>query len=897
MTADLAASKWIEGLYHDTPCVVAARMVLESRVEAVGRMMALAASPPDNDPEYVHQLRVSSRRADAAMRLFRPCLRDGVYRRGRTALRSVRKAASLARNDDVHLEMLQKESSRMPSDAAHGVDIARDFFLRSRKRAQEKLEVEGRQFHRMELGRRLHEGIVLPSRPGETAIHTTAHGDPNFPYTLGGLSHLVLPQLFDQFVAAAKRDLAEVESLHQLRIAGKSLRYSLEVLTCCLPRDESASLYRELVKVQSRLGRINDDAEISARLFHEADRLQKRGVKKAGSNGADPSCRAAALAAVGAYFHAQFERNCRRFSHWFDAIRQRKIFEAVSTLGGPLHPHGPVRELSGRPPGDSLSPLRLRDTVVRPMRSRRVAAIDVGTNSIRMAIAETDPAVGFRIIEDVKETTRLGSGVFASGKLKVGAVKRSLTALERMRKVAENYHVDSLQAVATSAIREAANGSDFVKLIRRRVGIPIEVIQPHREARLAFAGVARDFDLADHRVAVVDTGGGSTEVIFATDGVIDAIRPVPLGAVRLTEGFGDPAEPGQYRFQEMRKRIEKVLRKSIRRLPYRPDFIVGAGGTFTSLARVALREGETDKGGRFPFAVRGCELRHKAVSRVLGELRRMSLAERSRIPGLSVKRAEIIVAGLSIVERLMEHLGVNQLYIHDGGIRDGLVAELIDELGFRCQPPRTHPEQVIGAVARYAERMKFPREHSEHVAKLSLRILDSLVEAQGEAVGNWGKPAHRDLLRCAALLHDVGHAISKKAHHKHAYDMILHADLSTLTRRETEIIANICRYHRGRGPHRRDPGFRKLGAEDQRLVAQLAGILRIADGLDYSWEQKVTDVRVRIEDDGTVFEISGNGDWAAERERARDKADVFESAFHTRVKCKRQPAVRSMQSA
>jgi exopolyphosphatase/guanosine-5'-triphosphate,3'-diphosphate pyrophosphatase len=335
----------------------------------------------------------------------------------------------------------------------------------------------------------------------------------------------------------------------------------------------------------------------------------------------------------------------------------------------------------------------------------------------------------------------------------------------------------------------------------------------------------------------------------------------------------------------MRKRIEKVLKKSVRRVPYRPDFIVGAGGTFTSLARVALSEGGgPGSAGRFPFAVRGCELRHKTVLKVLNSLRRMSLEERCRVPGLSSKRAEIIVAGLSIVERLMEFLEVDRLLIHDGGIRDGLVAEMIDELGFRSQHPRTHPEQVLGAVSRFAERVRFPRDHSEHVARLALRIFDDLAEVQPDSMGAWARPGYRDLLHSAALLHDVGRRISRKAHHKHSYDMIVHADLATLTRREIEIIANTCRYHRKAGPRRGDPGFRKLGADDQRLVAHLAGILRVADGLDYSQKQNVRDVAVRVAENTIVFEATASDDAKVELRRAASKADVFESAFHTQVK-------------
>ena len=171
----------------------------------------------------------------------------------------------------------------------------------------------------------------------------------------------------------------------------------------------------------------------------------------------------------------------------------------------------------------------------------------------------------------------------------------------------------------------------------------------------------------------------------------------------------------------------------------------------------------------------------------------MTLQERSQVSGLSAQRAEIIVAGLCIVERLMRFLRVDRLVVHDGGIRDGLVAEMIDELGFQSQYPRTHPGQMLGAVGRYAERVRFPRAHSEHVAKLALRIFDGLAKMQPDAAGTWARPAHRDLLHSAALLHDVGRRIELKRHHRHSYDMIVHADLATLTRREIEIIAQTAR--------------------------------------------------------------------------------------------------------
>ncbi len=902
MIESLAGSKWIEGIYPDTPCVLAAHTVLKLRLGAVERMMELVAAPPDDSTEYVHQLRVSSRRAGAALRLFRPWFAPRTSLRVRRNLRKIRKAAAMARNDDVHVALMGKEAAKLSTEARRALSGALEAIHSDRERVQSLLIAAARKSSGAKSGRKLLNNLILPSDPGNPPSISDSRTPGNPPYTLGALSHAVLPALVEEFTRAVQIDFSEATSLHRLRIAGKKLRYALEILTCCLPRESAAVAYRELVKLQSRLGRINDYFEINRRLEQLFKHVEKSHGGKAEANGSAPGNQPNEMLALWEFYKSQYERSTRRFMHWFDALRQRNLLDAAAALIASHGAQHPSREDSApRQWRITRRSNRLESSGSLPSaRHRRVAAIDVGTNSIRMAIAETDPAIGFRIIEDVKETTRLGTGVFRSGKLKVGAVKRSVAALQRMRAIAESHKVDSLRAVATSAVREAANGGEFVKLIRRRVGIRIEVIQPQREARLAFSGVSRDFDLADQRIAVVDTGGGSTELVFASSAVIDAIRPIPLGAVRLTESYQDPQKPGGYRFGDMRRRIDKVLRKSIRRVPYRPEYIVGAGGTFTSLARVALRGGHGEgKAGRFPFAVRGCELHHKTVSRVLNELRQMSLEERCRVQGLSVQRAEIIVAGLCIVERLMEHMKVDRLVIHDGGIRDGLVAEMIDELGFRCEHPRTHPEQVLGAVARYADRMQFPREHSEHVARLALQIFDSLAELQPDAEGTWAKPAHRDLLRCAGLLHDVGLRISHKAHHKHAYDMITHADLATLTRREIEIIANVCRYHRKRGPKRGDPGFRKLGADDQRLVAHLAGILRVADGLDYSQKQNVTDVVVHMMGNESLIEVSAEDDPAIELKRAAAKADVFESAFHTRVKCAvrseiREPATASL---
>lgn len=900
MIDEAVLSKWIEGTYPDTPGVLAAQTAVKVRLGAVEQLVESAGEKSAGEPEYAHQLRVTARRADAALNIFCLFFAFPKAKKTRKSLRKIRKAAARARNADVHCDLLNREAHKGSSEARRAIPSVLESLMKDREDGQKEIQRAAAGFRRSRVRRKLLRQLRIPSGPGQptsSAQSVQTHG----PYTLGALSACALPTNIQHFTQCFEADLTEVSSLHTLRIESKKLRYALEVFGCCLPREPLSLAYQNLVKMQTRLGRINDYFEISTRVSKLAKALRRQGDQEKSADSTQKRSRD--MLALAAFFRGRFQRSQRRFVHWFDALRQRQVLDSVSAMLAPLPTYSGARgDGEAQKSGSSKNADVNRMVAAASDRHhRRVAAIDVGTNSIRMAVAETDPAVGFRIIEDVKETTRLGNGVFRTGKLKIGAVKRSLKALQRMRTIAEDYHVDALRAIGTSAIREATNGAEFVKLIRRQVGISIEVIRPQREARLAFSGVCRDFDLSDHHIAVVDIGGGSTELIFASRGVIDGIRPISLGAVRLTEIFERPDEPGRYYYGRMRRYVSKTLKQMIRRVPFHPNFIVGAGGTFTSLARVALRDA-SGKGGRFPFAVRGYELRLETVCNVLQSLRTMSLEERCRVPGLSVKRAEIIVAGLCIVEQLMRRVRVDRLLIHDGGVRDGLVAEMIDELGFHCEHPRTHPEQVLAAVARYADRMHFPREHSEHVARLALRIFDQLAALDPDAGGTWAKPAHRDLLHCAALLHDVGVRIAHKAHHKHAYDMVTHAQLATLTRREIEMIANVCLYHRKRGPKRSDPGFRKLGADDQRLMARLAGILRIADGFDCSQEQLVTDVFVKVRDAETLFEAVASRQPAAELRRANEKADLFESSFHTKVQCffrasSRAPAMLEVASA
>lgn len=882
MSPSARPGKWIEGLHGDTPAVVAARQVLELRLAAVEQLLRLAARHADEDVEHVHRLRVATRRATAAVRHFAPFCDPRHARRMRKWLRSVRAAAATARTLDVHATVFAENAAAAEGAARKAFTALLHYVRECRADAQHAI-VELDHPRRLRKLSRRRRRLLRPLRvpePRPPAVTFDAIAARTRPaYTLSELAGHTLPAAVQAVRAHTPNGLRDPEVLHALRLAGKRLRYGLEIFAGCFPPEFRDEQYPRIEQMQERLGAVNDVHEIVLRIDEFAEQADEE--THAALQGVSP-----AFARLRSRFVGERDRLQSEFLRWWASDDCAAVFESVAALirtwcvTHRIHRPPPAPP----PPADRNREAAAATAGAAAARHHRVAAIDVGTNSLRLVVAESDPTVRFRVIEDVKQATRLGAGLYLTGRLADEAMARTLAALQHMRRVAEGYHVERIRAVGTSAVREAANGDAFVEQAELRAGIRVEVIDAEHEARLAFCSVANTFDLDDRRCGIVDLGGGSTELVISAGGVIDAVHKLPLGAVRLTETHGRKGNRGKYRFGEMRRGVDQIIRSTVGAPPYPLELLIGTGGTFTSLARVSILRGSAPgAAGRFPFAVRGYELPHAEVREILGWLRRMPLEERRRVPGLSSQRAEIFVAGICIIERLMRFLGVATLRVHDGGIRDGLLSEMIDELGAAPTRPPYFTRSALAAVRAFARRSRYEKDHSEHVTRLAVRIFDQLAAALPDASGAWATREARDLLQAAGVLHDVGMLVAWEDHNRHSYDMIVHADLPLYSRRELEIIANVARYHRGGGPKASHANLRRLGNDDQRLVAHLAGILRIADGLDRLHVQNVTDVIVTAEPDAVRFEVR-----AAEAPRtnlryARRKADVFESAFHAQV--------------
>ena len=313
---------------------------------------------------------------------------------------------------------------------------------------------------------------------------------------------------------------------------------------------------------------------------------------------------------------------------------------------------------------------RHRETSRSPL-----AAIDVGTNSIRLVVAAIEQEGSYRILDEEKEVTRLGEGLEKTGWLGQEPIERSLQTISKMKAIAEGQQVAQLRAIATSAVREARNGATFCRLVQERCGLPLEVISAEDEARYAFRSVVHHFNLDDEPTAVVDIGGGSVEVVLAAGTVIDQVFSLPLGAVRLTERYvhSDPITPEEE--AALNQAVDDALREAIGKPPFKTPMMIGSGGTFSTLAEIlqCQREGRvgTVQGSRFAV---------KDVARVRRELAELPLKSRRQVPGLSPARADIIVAGLTVILRLAKRLGCREIWVNDKGVRDGLLLSMIDRL-------------------------------------------------------------------------------------------------------------------------------------------------------------------------------------------------------------------------
>lgn len=496
----------------------------------------------------------------------------------------------------------------------------------------------------------------------------------------------------------------------------------------------------------------------------------------------------------------------------------------------------------------------------------RLAAIDIGTNSIRSIVVEAEDSGKFRVLDDEKATVRLGEGLNETGLLSAVARERAVSALLRQKKIIDGYGVRTIEAVATSAVRKAANGSTFIADIRERVGLEVAVISGDDEAELAALSAFHNFDVEGARHLLVDIGGGSLEMVTTVGRHIEEIYSLELGAVYLSETFLRGDSPAAEEYNRLRRRIRKILRETFPQGKPIVSAVIGSGGTVTSMASMLLAGRKEEYG-----SAHGHEILRSDVVHLLAMLLRKDLKELRAIPGLNPDRADIIVAGVMVIDELMEFFQTNLLRINERGIREGLILRGLRKHGMLSAEavPRTWRESVLG----FAQSCHYDRNHGLQVAGLALAICKALARPY--------KLGEREcrILEAAAILHDVGYFINYASHHKHSFHLIRHADLFGFTPRERELIAHVARYHRKSLPKKKHDLFMRLSEADRRLVSRLGGILRLADGLDRSRTGLVSIAEPILSPSRLVLRLRGSDDLSVEIFGATAKSDLFCAAF------------------
>lgn len=469
-----------------------------------------------------------------------------------------------------------------------------------------------------------------------------------------------------------------------------------------------------------------------------------------------------------------------------------------------------------------------------PTQRAVVAAIDLGTNSFHMVIAEVDH-LGFHIITTEKEVVRLGAGVQGFDHLADDAIDRGIAALRRMKHIAQ-AHSAVIRAVATSAVREADNGLDFVKRVKRDVGIHIDVISGTEEARLIALGVRYSLALTDDEVLMIDIGGGSTEFTVAKGRRTAISQSIKLGAVRLTDKFFSDgiSDSAVSKARAFISSTFAPLANDIKVAGFQR--VVVSSGTCETIARVALLA----RGRDDVSTLNAQSFTRTEVDEVVDTILEAKIPSRiAEIPGIESKRADIIAAGSLLLQEVCRQLKIVQLEYSDFALREGVLIDSMEQILGR---PSSKRDAARDGVVRFAQRCSVDLQHSEHVAKLSVDIFRSLhkhFELNERLL---------PLLEAAAILSNVGASVSYSKHHLHSYYMIRNSELVGFSEEDIELIALAARYHRKGAPKKSHDEYAALSDDDQHDVDVMAGILRIATGLDRSHDQCVRSVSASVKD-------------------------------------------------
>jgi exopolyphosphatase/guanosine-5'-triphosphate,3'-diphosphate pyrophosphatase len=496
----------------------------------------------------------------------------------------------------------------------------------------------------------------------------------------------------------------------------------------------------------------------------------------------------------------------------------------------------------------------------------RYAAIDVGSNSVRMEAAEVLPGQPARILASDREVTRLGESVFRSGAIAEDAMRATCAVLARMAAAYRKLDVVGVRAVATSAVRDSRNQREFLARASESAGAPVEIISGREEARLIHLGVHSNWPQKG-RTLILDIGGGSAEIIAGEDGRLQEVFSRPLGAVRLREIFLADDPPTARQLHQMYEYIQEKLATAVRRLDH-PAWsrAIATSATASAVASAVARvpRSRRDEIDRLRIST-------AQVRRLYRKLSGLGLAARRKATGIGPRRAEIIVPGVAALLEFLEAFHVPAFYYSRAGVRDGIIADLAARnVGAeRLRLSRDQRREVEEMARRYGVSL----EHARKVAEISALLFTALQPLHGLP------PESGKLLEAASILHNVGHFVSSASHHKHSWYVVANSDIAGFTERERLLIAALCRYHRKSLPSSMHSSFQALGGDDRKMLLPLIPILRLADNLVLGHERRILGVNCSFRNGQVVLGVRARGDIDLEQWGVARAGDAFRQIY------------------
>ena len=490
-----------------------------------------------------------------------------------------------------------------------------------------------------------------------------------------------------------------------------------------------------------------------------------------------------------------------------------------------------------------------------------IAAIDIGSNAIRFAVAETEGDTISTIVATSRESLRLGKDVFDLGYVRDETLKLLVAAIEKFQRIAAEHKIVTLRAVATSALREARNQRVIVDQVLQATGVRIEVIGGEEEARLVQLAVASKIELSDSYALLIDIGGGSIEVALLLSGEVAVIDSAPLGTVRLLKLFENrQAKPkvfgrliGQYAHGILH-RVEQDLRNR------KIDLFVGTGGNIEALAQLGA---ERSQGQACISAA--------TLEKLTDQLQEMTYEERVHKLKLKPDRADVIVPAAIVLSEVVKQLKLPEVIVPFVGLREGVLLDLVPQLsGGKRELRRT---QIINYANEVGRRFDFDQDHAEAVRRFSCRLFDQLKSLHDLDSDD------RLLLEVAALLHDIGQHVSLNGHHKHSHYIISAMPLVGLNSRQKSIVACIARYHRKAAPSPEHAFYAALSPADRSRIEKLSAILRLAEALDRSHPSGIKDVIVEVTKKRVSLRLVSDTACGLERWALERKSRVFKQVF------------------